>query len=712
MWLDISISLLGAAVAGCIFTVLWNVPSGQRSVRLRPWWLVSWGCMCVHFVLNALSQAKYSTFDWLADLLLVIAVWTLVDGIVGSGIRSLRWAMRGAALLTAIWIVVDPEWYPHIFPAFSVASALGVLLIAGGLAVSQLTGASRLTRNVLSLGLLGWGCGMMMPYATESAILFINVETLICKTVCGLALILFVVDEQRRLAESHRDYLIDLYHKAPVWYHTAALDGTILEINQVALDLLGARREEIIGKRKLSEFCTEKCRESLLPFVDIVSASESPSGNATLDLELAVPEGPARFMRGYLRPVYETTLGTPVIRCVLLDVTQERELQEQLVEAQKLKALGTLTAGLAHDFNNLLSAQLGQLELISMHYRGQLPGDVSGRLNMVRRSAQLAADLVAQLLTFARRSPRQMMPVDLGAVLADVEALLRHSLPANISIQLRMDCERAVIWGNSSQLQQALLNLAVNAQQAMPSGGELEFELHGSMSPPTALMDGVETQGRVRWVRLRVRDTGVGMTESVRQQIFEPFFTTRSHGHGTGLGLATVYGIIEAHHGKIQVESVPNHGTTFSLYFQARADLEIPSDREPAEVQSSSRCCHILLVEDEASVAEVTAQMLTSLGHTVITADRPSRALLLAEQQSAPFDLLVTDLTMPEMNGKELAERMRARWPHLPVLLISGYDFQHDEAMRAISLSKPLTLSSLRRGVDQAIGVARTEARA
>lgn len=664
--------------------------------------------MCVHFVLNALSQAKYTTFDWLADLLLVIAVWTLVDGIVGSGIRPLRWALRGAVVLTAIWIVAAPAWTPHLFPAFSVASALGVLLIAGGLAVSLLTGASRMTRSVLSLGLIGWGCGMMMPYATESAILFINVETLICKTVCGLALVLFIVDEQRRLAESHRDYLIDLYHKAPVWYHTAALDGTILEINQVALDLLGARRQEIIGKRKLEEFCPEACRESLPLLAELVSASENPSGNATLDLELTVPEGPPRFMRGYLRPVYDATLGTPVIRCVLLDVTQERELHEQLVEAQKLKALGTLTAGLAHDFNNLLSAQLGQLELISMHYRGQLPGDVSGRLDMVRRSAQLAADLVAQLLTFARRSPREMMPVDLRSVLADVESLLRHSLPANITLALQSDCNRAMIWGNSSQLQQALLNLAVNAQQAMPSGGELEFDLRCGIFPPPALIEGTDAPERSRWLRLRVRDTGVGMTESVRKQIFEPFFTTRSHGHGTGLGLATVYGIMEGHHGKIQVESVPNRGTTFTLYFPERTDLDVATEKEAAEFEASSQACRILLVEDEAAVAEVTAQMLASLGHEVTTCDRPSKALRLAEQQSTPFDLLVTDLTMPEMNGKDLAERLRARWPQLPVLLISGYDFQHDETMRAVSLSKPLTLASLRRGVEQAIGSAHT----
>jgi CheY-like chemotaxis protein len=299
-----------------------------------------------------------------------------------------------------------------------------------------------------------------------------------------------------------------------------------------------------------------------------------------------------------------------------------------------------------------------------------------------------------------------MTGVDLHAVLSDVESLLRHSLPANVTIRLKKNCEHALIWGNSPQLQQALLNLAVNAQQAMPSGGILEFELSDGIAPSTALMSDMESPERVQWVCLRVRDTGIGMTESVRKQIFEPFFTTRSHGHGTGLGLATVYGIIEAHHGKIQVDSIPNRGTTFSLYFPARNDLQFPVEKEPADMQSSARSCRILLVEDEASVAEVTAQMLASLGHEVTTADRPSRALQLTAHQAVPFDLLITDLTMPEMSGKDLAERLRARWPQLPVLLISGYDFQHDAATWAISLSKPLTLASLRRGVEQAMGSA------
>lgn len=489
--------------------------------------------------------------------------------------------------------------------------------------------------------------------------------------------------------------LAALYHDSPVWYHSFDLDGTITEINQVALDLLGRRREEVIGRR-LHEFCTPDSVRHLPALGGAVEVLRDGEKSGPFEVEIQPAQGPAITMRLYNRPVYDSRRVLTGGRTVLLNVTHERELQRQLIEAQKMQAVGTLTAGIAHDFNNLLTTVLGQVELLRLRHGRILPEDANDRLARVEKAARRAAGLVSQLLTFSRHDPQQMGSVDVwAAVLATVE-LLKHGLPENIEIRRDAKVANAIVWGSLGQLQQALVNMATNSMTAMPQGGTLTISLDAAQAPQAA-----GGQDAPAWVVLSVSDTGYGMTEAVRQRVFEPFFTTKPSTDSAGLGLAIVYGIVQSHRGHVEVESTPGTGTTFRLYFPLQNTNGAARSLSPLAPQGNE--C-ILLVEDDQAVAETTAQMLASLGYRVMTALRPSDALRIVSSGRHQFDLMITDITMPEMTGYQLADRIQQEFGPMRVLFVTGYDFNSTAGSTSrFLMQKPLSLQALGEGVRQAL---------
>jgi PAS domain S-box-containing protein len=350
-----------------------------------------------------------------------------------------------------------------------------------------------------------------------------------------------------------------------------------------------------------------------------------------------------------------------------LDMTERHRIEQQLFQAQKMEAVGQLTGGIAHDFNNMLTVVIGNLDSLARALRGT--GRNFGRAEMALTGALSCAELTRRLLAFARRQPLQPSSVNLSQMCRNVAKLLGRTLGERIRIEIR--CEPSVwpVLADPAQVESSLINLAVNARDAMTEGGTLTVETANLTSRGA---DGDIPAGD--FVLLSVTDTGIGMTAEVLERAVEPFFTTKNLGHGTGLGLSMVYGFVKQSGGHVKIESAPNRGTRVKLYLPRGEPVAQVADAamETETAELSGRDRTILLVEDDAGVRAVTAAMLKELQFTVIEADNGSHALDIVDRQP-DIDLLFTDIVMPGMNGFELGRLARERRPQLPVLYATGY---------------------------------------
>ena len=364
---------------------------------------------------------------------------------------------------------------------------------------------------------------------------------------------------------------------------------------------------------------------------------------------------------------------------LLRDITERRQLEDQLRQAQKMEAVGKLAGGVAHDFNNLLTAIIGFAELAI----DDLPRDsrVRDSIAQIRRSAEQAASLTRQLLAFGRRQILQLETVDLGDSVSVMEPMLRRLIGEDIVIATDLATDLPPVRADRTQLQQVLLNLAVNARDAMPGGGTLTIRTR--VATPDVAEGAVRAAGV--FVMLEVVDTGRGIDPSDLEHIFEPFYTTKAFGQGTGLGLSTVYGIAKQSGGDVRVQSRPGRGSTFQVLLPAAAAAPAAVLLE-RETSGSPVSATVLLVEDDDGVREFVAEALRVSGCEVMLAASPAEALAIAARQSRVIDLLVTDVVMPGMNGGELADRLVAMRPELRVLFMTGYD---DEEMAERGLVGP-----------------------
>jgi len=357
------------------------------------------------------------------------------------------------------------------------------------------------------------------------------------------------------------------------------------------------------------------------------------------------------------------------------DVTDFRRMEmerqtkeEQLRQAQKMEAVGQLAGGIAHDFNNLLTAINGYADITLR----RLPEIDPLRQNVgeIRKAGLRAASLTRQLLAFSRKQVLQAKILDLNEVVQDIDKMLRRLIGEDIDLVTLPLPELGKVKADPGQIEQILLNLVVNARDAMPRGGKITIETDN------AYLDGIYAARHLsvqpgNYVRLSVSDTGVGMDEKIRSQIFEPFFTTKGPGKGTGLGLSTVYGIVKQSGGSIWVYSEPGQGTTFKIYLP-RVD-EVTELDEPTNTQTVRGTGTILLVEDEAMVRDLSKAILEDHGYNVLVAENGIEALRVCKDIEEPIDLLITDVVMPEMSGRELTEEFAKLCPQTKVLYMSGY---------------------------------------
>ncbi len=391
------------------------------------------------------------------------------------------------------------------------------------------------------------------------------------------------------------------------------------------------------------------------------------------------------------------------IRGTMQDVTEQRQLEDQLRQAQRLEAVGQLAGGIAHDFNNLLTAIRGYAELVL----GNLPPDDPNRADVeqIVAAADRATELVRQLLAFGRRQLLRPAVVDPAEVVEGIVPLLRRLLGEHIEVVTSVAPGVGRIRVDPSQFEQVIVNLAVNARDAMPEGGRLLIEVANADLDAAYVANHVDATAGPHVV-LTVSDTGTGIDEAVRGRIFEPFFTTKPPGQGTGMGLATVYGIVKQSGGSIYVYSEPGHGTSFKVYLPrvgTEPDAGGPST-ESGSTGSLTGSETILLVEDEEAVRRFAVRTLEGLGYRVLEAPGPDEAIAVAEAVRGPIDLLVTDVTMPGLQGHQLAARLLADRPTLRVLYISGFT-ENGVAGRGIAgpgtafLGKPFTGDALARAV-------------
>ncbi len=458
-------------------------------------------------------------------------------------------------------------------------------------------------------------------------------------------------------------------------------DDTVLFANATIRRMLGYGAAEEVEQTPLLQYVAEESREAVAQ-----RARRRAAGLPSPE----VSEGVALRRDGTTFPYRADAVPVelpdgPAMLAFVTDLTPQRALEEQLRQAHKMEAVGRLAGGIAHDFNNLLTGILAPAELAL----AQLPADSPARpeLQEIVQAATRAAALTRQLLTFSRRQVPRPATLDLNEVVRGAELMLRRTIGEHIHLQLQLAPAPLPAFADRSQLEQVLLNLVVNAREAMPEGGELLIETAPSGSD----------------VALSVTDTGAGMDPETLSRIFEPFFTTRGVGRGTGLGLSTVYGIVTQFGGHVSVHSAPGRGSTFRVALPRHLAPPGPSDAEaPASLGELARggSGTVLLVEDEAAVRQPLSRMLERLGYAVVTATDGPAALALFESDPRRVDVVVSDVVMPRMGGRALLERLRALRPGLPAVLISGYD----ESVAGVTetpdeltafLNKPFTAAEL-----------------
>ncbi len=444
-------------------------------------------------------------------------------------------------------------------------------------------------------------------------------------------------------------------------------------------------------------------------FVALVHADDRPtlshaferaagdSGRFTAEFRMTAADGTVRWHETKGR-VFTDDAGVPVRALgVGIDVTERKELEEQFRQAQKMEAIGHLAGGVAHDFNNILTAILGYCEFVLAAVADQ--PEVAADVREIGQAGERAARLTKQLLAFGRRQHVEPRVFNLNRLLRDTEKMLARVIGEDVELEFVQDRSAGAIKADPGQIEQVLMNLAVNARDAMPAGGRLTI----ATADVTLDADFVRRhQGSAagRHTCLVVRDTGCGMTPEVLSRIFEPFYTTKQKGKGTGLGLSTVYGIVKQNGGHVGVDSTPGAGTSFTVYFPTvnePLDSAAPPAAAPREGPPNET---ILLVEDEPAVRAVIAKTLARAGYHLLVADDPGHAMAIAHSHEAPIHLLLSDVIMPQMSGPELAQRIVTRRPEMAVLYVSGFADRLGinlgaRSARTAFLHKPFTAAAL-----------------
>ena len=535
---------------------------------------------------------------------------------------------------------------------------------------------------------------MMMAARIVRAQLVLAALAVLISLIITYARLVFTQREQERsavaLRDSHR-LLHSIMEGANEIVFVKDLKNRYLMINTPGAQMIGRTVDQVLGKTDADLFPPDTAQAIAEADAQVIR-SRKPS---TYDLHLQTPVGPRIFLSTkspYFSPEGEL-LG---LICFSVDVTDQRKLEQQLRQTQKMEAIGTLSGGIAHDFNNLLTVIKGYTGILQERLDSENLRSLVGNID---QAAERAAALTRQLLAYSRRQVLQPKVINLNSLVHGIDRMLRRLIGEDVEMSTVTDPQLGSVKADPGQIEQVIMNLAVNSRDAMPTGGRLTLETANVELDDAYAHDHPGTLPG-RYVMLAVSDTGTGMDAHTKSQIFEPFFTTKGIGRGTGLGLSTVYGIIKQSGGAIEVYSEPQQGTTFKVY--------LPRVEEPAEALGAKAPLAapvrgnetILLVEDDVQVRDLAAAVLSNSGYKVLVAESSREVVTKVEQHAGPIDLLLTDVVMPGVGGRELANQVKALRPSIKILYMSGYTpnaIVHHGVLDpgTFFLQKPFTPSSL-----------------
>ncbi|MFQ5651065.1 MAG: response regulator [bacterium] len=503
------------------------------------------------------------------------------------------------------------------------------------------------------------------------------------------------VTERKRTEEALRKFS-HAVEQSPATIMITDARGNIEYVNPKFTEVTGYTREEVLGKnpRILQSGETSPAEYQRLWLT--ITAGKEWRG----EFQNKKKNGELYWEFFSISPIKNEQGVITHFVAVKEDTTERKQLQEQLLQAQKMETIGTLAGGVAHDFNNLLTTILGNAEFGLEDLRPDAPG--YEHFIAIKEAANRASDLTNQLLSFSRRQVLKKKILNLNRTIEDLLKMLRRILGEDIELRVEFARKLAPVYADPGQVQQVLMNLFANARDAMPKGGKLMLKTRNVKR--TALLDEPKDRQTARkYVQIVVADTGTGIEKENLAHIFDPFYTTKEVGKGTGLGLAVVHGIVEQHGGNIEVDSRPGEGTTVEIFFPAVKRTKATEDKpEPAHV-TRGRGETLLLVEDEAVVLGVTVRILNYLGYKVLTARDGEEAMNLFQSEKNNIDLVILDVVMPKESGPDIYKKMTVSRPNLPVLFVTGYDvhakladFGLETEPRSIAvLQKPYTRESL-----------------
>ncbi len=503
---------------------------------------------------------------------------------------------------------------------------------------------------------------------------------------------------ERKRAERERDRYFNL---SLDMIFLAGFDGFLKDANPAAVQLLGYSKDELLATPWL-DFVHPEDRAATLE-----AGSRLQEGNKVVNFE-------NRYMRkdGQYRWLSWNSLPLPGERSIVAivrDVTEQRQQLDRLRQSEKMEAIGRLAGGIAHDFNNQLAGIMGCAEIVQAQLGADSP--LQEYVNLILNATKTSADLTGQLLAFARKGKFQSLQLDAHDLIREVMALLSRTIDPRVRLETKLSPDPALILGDPSQLQTALMNLSLNARDAMPSGGVLCFSTETIGLDADFLKQRGEGLKPGPYLRMSIADTGMGMDAETRAHLFEPFFTTKAEGHGTGLGLAAVYGIVQNHHGFIDVSTERQKGTTFYLYIPCAKDKQASSPTinvVPEIAPQKGAGASILIVDDERLIRLMAETMLSLAGYKVASVASGKDALVWIEGRPCP-DLILLDLVMSDMNGAEAFEKIREKYPKAKILISSGYNID-ETAQRLLDsgargfIQKPYRKNGLYTAVEAALG--------
>ncbi|NTV46096.1 MAG: response regulator [Chlorobiales bacterium] len=473
------------------------------------------------------------------------------------------------------------------------------------------------------------------------------------------------------LYESERKYRSVLDSIAEVVFQTD-INGIVTFINPAWEQITGYQLYESLGS-KIFDYIYFDDRESFLK-----SHAQLVNGRKEIyriDMRYVAKDNHIGWVEAFIQGIWDEEGKLVGLSGTFADISNRKDaeaeakiLSQQLLQAQKMEAIGTLAGGIAHDFNNIMGIIM--MTVGHMRLKGKEESVLLKDADVIEEATERGASIARQLLTFSRSEKIQVMPISISMLVKQLRKMLYHSLPKNIEIQTVFKDEADVVNGDHGQIYQVLLNLSVNAGDAMPNGGILRFEVFVEQGDVLEKKFGKKLPEKM--VAVRVSDTGQGISEEIQQRIFEPFFTTKDVGKGTGLGLSIVHGVVKSHDGVIDLESKPGEGTSFTIYFPAVGNEKVDSKSQTNTMIPEGKET-ILVVDDEDRLREVLGRTLASFGYTILDARNGVEALDVYDQNKGKIDLVICDMGMPKMGGEEFFEKLKANYPAVKLIIMTGY---------------------------------------